>query len=239
MFPDQKLYEEMMRRGSRGCAYWRTGTRLYSAGLVGVAAVLVVWPIVLFFRFGNTGLGYAGALIAAAALVVIGGFLRRLSYRIAMGEGIDVASFFEKEKPRKRPPGGRKGLKDGVVMIIGDGKGRFLMGRRSPHKKLAPGYWCPVSGRVEEGETQEQAVARECREEIGIEARAVRKVDELVTPDGAFLLHFWLTEVVSGEPAVANDEHTEIRWVTVPEMRRLDPVFEEDVDIMERLAAGG
>lgn len=129
-------------------------------------------------------------------------------------------------------------MKDGVVIIIRDAAGRFLVGRRSPDKRLAPGYWCPVSGRVEPGETQEQAVAREFREETGAQARAVRRLAEAVTPDKAFRLHIWLAELVSGEPRVANDEHTELRWLTVPELRRLDPVFSEDVDIMERLLSG-
>lgn len=129
-------------------------------------------------------------------------------------------------------------MKDGVVIIIKDAAGRFLVGRRSPQKKLAPNYWCPVSGRVEPGETQERAVERECREETGVEARAVRRLGETVTPEKTFRLHFWLAEILSGEPRVANDEHTELRWVTLPELRRLSPVFREDIDVMQRLLDG-
>lgn len=128
-------------------------------------------------------------------------------------------------------------MKEGVVIIVPDGGGRFLVGRRSPAKELAPGYWCPVSGRLEPGETQRQAVEREFREETGAEARAVRKLAEAPTPDGKFRLHIWLAELVAGEPRLANDEHTELRWVTVPELRALSPVFKEDVEAMAALQA--
>jgi len=126
-------------------------------------------------------------------------------------------------------------MREGVVVILPDGKGRFLIGRRSPGKELAPGYWCPVSGRMEPGETQEQAVARECLEETGAAAKPVRKLAEAITPDGRFKLHIWLAEIVAGEPRLANDEHTELRWFTVPEMRGLSPIFKEDIEIMAGL----
>jgi 8-oxo-dGTP diphosphatase len=46
--------------------------------------------------------------------------------------------------------------------------GRVLVIRRGPDVIL-PGYWCPPSGRVEPGETQEQAVRRELAEELGLD----------------------------------------------------------------------
>ncbi len=122
-------------------------------------------------------------------------------------------------------------------MIIRDGD-RFLVGRRSPDKERAPGCWCPVSGQVEPGETEEEAVARECREEIGVEVRAVRKLDEAEPPGTGFRLHVWLAEMISGTPRIANGENTELRWLTVPELRRLTPVFQEDIDAMQRLLDG-
>jgi hypothetical protein len=96
MHPDQPLYEEMVRRDSRGRWFWRIGSWLYSAGLLGVVLILIVWPIVFFFKFGKTGIAYAVTILVMAALAALGSFLRRVSYRIALSEGIDIAQYFEK-----------------------------------------------------------------------------------------------------------------------------------------------
>jgi hypothetical protein len=93
MQPDYPLYEEMLRRGSRGRWFWRAGTWLYAGGLLGIVIVLAVWPVVFFFRFGKTSLVYPVLLLAMAGLAAVGGALRRLSYRIALGEGIDIVKF--------------------------------------------------------------------------------------------------------------------------------------------------
>ena len=72
MQPDHTLYVEMVRRGSRGRWFWRIGSWLHSAGLLGVALVLIVWPVVFFLRFGKTGISYAVAILVMAGLVVLG-----------------------------------------------------------------------------------------------------------------------------------------------------------------------
>lgn len=96
MQPDYQLYEEMARRGSRGRWFWRIGAWLYSAGLLGIVLVLLVWPVVFFFQFGRTGISYPVVLLVMAGLVVLGSFLRKVSYRIALGEGIDITKYIEK-----------------------------------------------------------------------------------------------------------------------------------------------
>lgn len=93
-----------------------------------------------------------------------------------------------------------------------------------------------MSGRIEKGETQADALRREVMEEVGLEVVAVEKVREIPSHDGLFVLHFWTTEIVAGEAQVRSHEATEIGWVTVEEMRRLQPVFEEDVQILEAFA---
>jgi len=94
MQPDHTLYEEMVRRGSRGRWFWLIGSWIHSAGLLGVSIVLVVWPVMIFLRFGKTGISYAVALLVMAGLTVLGSFLKKISYRIALGDGIDIARYF-------------------------------------------------------------------------------------------------------------------------------------------------
>lgn len=101
MQPDHKLYEEMVRRGSRGRWFWRIGTWLYVAGLLGLCLLLVVLPVAVFFRFGKMSIHYAVAILALAGLVVLGSFLKRISYRIALDEGMDITQYFEKPADMK------------------------------------------------------------------------------------------------------------------------------------------
>lgn len=122
-----------------------------------------------------------------------------------------------------------------VVAIIRNA-GKFLFVRRSDYTGAASGYWCPVSGRVERGETQADALRREVMEEVGLEVVAAKKVREIPSHDGLFVLHFWTTEIIAGEARVRSHEATELRWVTVAEMKQLQPVFEEDVQILEAFA---
>ena len=93
--------------------------------------------------------------------------------------------------PRPAPP-----PKVVVVAAVLDREGRFLIGKRSPHKQSAPGYWCPISGRVEPGETQAEAVVREVREETGLRVRARSKVAECDTHDGSAIIHWWRVETL-------------------------------------------
>lgn len=126
-----------------------------------------------------------------------------------------------------------------VVAAILERDRRYLFGKRSLRKPTAPGYWCPISGRVEAGELQSEAIEREVREETGLAVRAVEKVGECCTHDGSALIHWWRVEARDDAPArLANDEHSELAWVTLEEMKRLEPVFLEDVAIIERAARG-
>ena len=123
-----------------------------------------------------------------------------------------------------------------VVAAILERDGRFLLGKRSPHK-TAPGYWCPISGRIEPEESQADAVVREVYEEVGLSVRAIEKVAECDTHDGNAVIHWWRVEALDAAPArLANDEHSELVWATVSEMKRLAPVFLEDVEIFAAAA---
>jgi 8-oxo-dGTP diphosphatase len=136
---------------------------------------------------------------------------------------------------RANPDSPRQRRRDVVVAVL-ERDGRFLLGKRSPHK-LAAGYWCPICGSVEAGEPQAQAVVREVLEETGLAVRAVAKVAECDTHDGQAVMHWWRVQPLDDAPArLANDEHTELAWVSVAEMKRLAPIFLEDVAILERVA---
>jgi 8-oxo-dGTP diphosphatase len=120
--------------------------------------------------------------------------------------------------------------RDAVVAIIRD-RGRLLFVQRSHAARAAPGYWTPVSGAVEPGESEAEAVAREVREEVDLTVEADARVASLPTHDGRYVLHFWTCRIVAGDARVTSDEVADLRWCTPEELGALAPVFAEDVRI--------
>jgi 8-oxo-dGTP diphosphatase len=118
-------------------------------------------------------------------------------------------------------------LKDGVVAVLKDAEGRYLLIRRGAELRRAPGVWCFVGGEVEAGETFAQAVEREVREEVGLRVRSLGKVHESLSPGGEYRLH-WLAvqELDTGVLPVAHPvEVAELRWLTPAEALRLEPML--------------
>lgn len=122
-----------------------------------------------------------------------------------------------------------------AVMIIIRRDGKFLLGKRSLNKAKAPGHWCPISGHIEAQESEEEAVIREAREEIGVDVCPVQKITETPTHDGSTLLHWWIVDLISGEPRINNEENSMVQWFTKEELRTLRPTFQEDIEILLRL----
>jgi 8-oxo-dGTP pyrophosphatase MutT (NUDIX family) len=120
-----------------------------------------------------------------------------------------------------------KVLKDGVVAILNDGAGRYLFIRRGLTLLRAPGWWCFVGGEVEAGESLQAAVAREVREEVGLRVTVHDKVHESSSPNGEYLLHWFVTrlEPPLQAPIPSPEEVAELRWLTSTEGLRLDPIL--------------
>jgi mutator protein MutT len=75
------------------------------------------------------------------------------------------------------------------------------------------GKWNGVGGKVEAGETYEQAAIRECQEEIGVTPRSLRKVGELHffdLPDVEHYCHIYIAAEWEGEPC--ETEEMQPQW---------------------------
>ncbi len=114
---------------------------------------------------------------------------------------------------------------------------RILAIRRGP-AVARPGYWQPLSGKVEPGESQREAVVREVREEVGLTVVPLAKVWESQTDDGRFRLHWWTARADTGDVVPDPGEVGEARWVTPEEFLALDPVFDGDREFFERILPG-
>ena len=104
------------------------------------------------------------------------------------------------------------------AVLVSDG--RLLMGLRAAHKAVAPGAWDLIGGHVEPGETPLQALRREVFEELGVVVEAARSLELLsfVHQDAPGRLHLFQVTAWRGTPAIANDEHVDLRWFSGSEL---------------------
>lgn len=103
-----------------------------------------------------------------------------------------------------------------VAALIWD-QDKFMICQRPAHKARGL-LWEFVGGKVEPGETKEQALARECREELAV-TMAVGSVfasEVYEYPDLTIRLTLFNAAIVEGEPQKL--EHNDIRWITADEI---------------------
>ena len=109
-----------------------------------------------------------------------------------------------------------------AAAIIQDKEGRILIGQRpaAPGDSCG-GLWEFPGGKLEPGETGEQALARECREELGAEVHVGPRVDELVFdyPDLSVHLTLYQAEPLTEPRAL---EHSALDWVGPAGLERYD-----------------
>ena len=100
-----------------------------------------------------------------------------------------------------------------VGAVVKDERGRVLLIRRG-HDPGA-GLWSLPGGRVEPGETDEQALVREIREETGLVVQAGRLLGRVRRPygDGDVIDIRDYAATVTGGSLVAGDDAADARWV--------------------------
>lgn len=100
--------------------------------------------------------------------------------------------------------------------------GEVLAAQRSGPPALA-GLWEFPGGKVEPGESETQALIRECLEEIGVTIVPGRFLGEVVNPDGTGTVRLWsavLSHVDDGLPIAL--EHLALRWLDADELSSVD-----------------
>jgi len=119
-----------------------------------------------------------------------------------------------------------------VTALIWD-KDKFMICQRPVHKGNGL-LWEFVGGKVEAGETLQEALIRECREELNIKVSVgdVFAEADHVYPDISVHITFFNAEIVEGIPQKI--EHNDIRWITPDEISDYD-FCKADTDMLEKI----
>lgn len=125
------------------------------------------------------------------------------------------------------------------VLVVGaaivDGA-RVLVARRGPAMS-APNRWEFPGGKVEEGESQAEALRRELREELGVDAAVGEHVGTgraRSERGDTIVLEVYRAELRAGRPTPR--EHAELRWVSASELDGLRWA-DADVPVLPAVAA--
>ncbi len=107
--------------------------------------------------------------------------------------------------------------------IVLDGDRRCLLLRRSAASKNNPEKWEFPGGKMDPGESFDETLKREVREETGLEIRLLRPVDTAMStlPDCHVVYLFMLAEAESGA-VILSHEHDQCQWVDVREIQTVD-----------------
>ena len=123
-----------------------------------------------------------------------------------------------------------------VVAALVVENGKFMICQR-PQNKARGLLWEFVGGKVEQGETREQALVRECREELGvtvIPGDVFMEVDH-VYPDITIHLTLFRARIAAGRPQKL--EHADIRFIAPEEIPQY-AFCPADASILEQIKKG-
>lgn len=119
-----------------------------------------------------------------------------------------------------------------VAALIWDGN-RFLICQR-PESKARGLLWEFVGGKVEPGETKEEALIRECREELAVTLSVGEVFTEVIHqyPDITIRLTLFHASIAQGQPQLL--EHVDMRWITPQEISQYQ-FCPADQEILKKL----
>ena len=143
---------------------------------------------------------------------------------------------------RTEPAAGSERAVEERVVVVGAAlmrDGRLLAARRSAPPELA-GRWELPGGKVEPGETPKDALVRELREELGVDAEPVERIPGEWPLRAPYVLRVWTARlpVGSAEPKPLQD-HDELRWLTPAEIWDVDWLDQDVPAVREAVARLG
>ena len=128
-------------------------------------------------------------------------------------------------------------MRHGVVAVICRADGRLLVIERAAVVP-APGAFCFPGGGIEPGESEDQALCREVREELAVDIVPLGRLWQSTTSWGV-ALSWWSARLEPAEaPLTPNPlEVASVRWLSVGEMRALPKLLSSNIEFLEAAAA--
>lgn len=119
-----------------------------------------------------------------------------------------------------------------VAALIWD-KDKFLICQRPANKERGL-LWEFVGGKLEQGETKEQALIRECQEELAITVDPLEVFTEVTHeyPDITVHLTLFNCTILLGQPRLL--EHHDMKWITSAEIHNYE-FCPADVEILKKI----
>lgn len=120
-----------------------------------------------------------------------------------------------------------------VAAVIMDDNNRILITQRNL-KKSQGGLWEFPGGKIENGETREEAIIREIKEELDVNIKADQYIDEKVFnyPEKDINLIAIKCSIINGK--ILLKEHEDAKWVTSEELNNYN-FAPADIFIVDRL----
>lgn len=108
-----------------------------------------------------------------------------------------------------------------AAAVIRDG--RVLAAQRAGPAELA-GLWEFPGGKVEEGESEVQALTRECREELDVDVAVGGFLGEVTSSPkyGSAAIRLWSAQLHPAAQYVVAVEHLELRWLSAADLDSVD-----------------
>ena len=119
-----------------------------------------------------------------------------------------------------------------VAALIWNGD-KFMICQRPAHKARGL-LWEFVGGKVEPGETKEQALIRECKEELNVVLSVGEVFMDVVHEYPDLTVHLTLFNATIAEGKPQKIEHNDIQWITPREIPNYD-FCPADVEILKNI----
>lgn len=122
-----------------------------------------------------------------------------------------------------------------IMVLVTDGARRVLLARKSG---WPAGRYSALAGFVEPGEMLEDTVARETREEVGVEVKNIRYFGSQPWPFPHSLMIAFTAEYAGGEITPDGVEIEEARWFDAAELPKLPPSISISRRLIDTIASG-
>lgn len=122
-------------------------------------------------------------------------------------------------------------LQVGVKALLKNQHNKYLLIKRNPKKYSEVGAkWDIVGGRINPGTSLIENLAREIKEEVGLELKDNPKLiaaqDIFVSSKKLHIVRLTYTANIEGEPKLDQSENTEFKWFSLSEIKKLGQLLD-------------